>query len=231
VRPSVEVRRHSAGSPWTYADLDRRQREIAAALARRHAGENAPAAGALLLSEVAPVITIGRRTPAGDLTESEAELARRGVTALRVDRGGLATSHGPGQWVIFAVDRLERLTGDSRGVRRAVEGLLEVAREVGRHYDPTAEIRAGAETGAWTARGKFASVGVHVARGVLLHGLAVNGFRTPTSFSGLRPCGLAPRVDYLLDARAPNLERAFVELGDRLRDAALRTFWNKTVPF
>lgn len=227
-RPFIEIRRHSAASPWTYADLDRRQREIAAALARRGAGEAPLPPGALLLSEVAPVITIGRRTPAGDLTQPEAALASRGISALRVDRGGLATSHGPGQWVVFAVDRLERLTGDPRGVRRAVEGLLGIAREVGLRYDPTAEIRSGAETGAWTARGKFASVGVHVERGVLLHGLAINGFRAPTSFTGLRPCGLEPRVDYLLaERRAPDeLERGFVELGELVRDVALGTFWN-----
>src|SRR5262249_40919581 len=122
----IEVRRHRDGSAvWTYSDLDRRQREVAERV--RHGGP-----GALLLSELAPVITVGRRTASSDLLLSAEALGRLGVQKLAVDRGGFATYHGPGQWVLFAVDRLERLTGDRRGVRKAVEGLLGIALEVGR---------------------------------------------------------------------------------------------------
>jgi lipoate-protein ligase B len=155
------------------------------------------------------------------VTASPDALARAGVALYAADRGGLATYHGPGQWVLFAVDRLERLTGDRRGVRKAVEGLLDVALEVGRRYDPGARIGEGAELGVWTRRGKFAAVGVHVQQGVLLHGLSVNGFRTPTSFLGLRPCGLDAPVDFLLPA--PD-EAAFERLGGELVQAALARF-------
>jgi lipoate-protein ligase B len=217
-RVSIEVRRTRPDAPWTYAMKDRRQREVAASLDR--------APGALLLSEVEPVVTIGRRTQDLDLLEGTAGLEARGIASLRVDRGGLATYHGPGQWVLFPVDRLERLTGDPRGVRKAVCTLLEIARSVAAEYEPSAKIREGAETGVWSKRGKLASVGIHIDRGVLLHGLAVNGLRTPQSFAGIRPCGLEPRVDFLLsdvslDARDAEFER----LGERLKAAALSAFW------
>jgi len=200
-----EIRRHSKESPWTYAMLDARQREIARRVL-------AGGAGAFLLSEVAPVITVGRRAAPTDLLLPKDLLARAGVEIMPTDRGGLATWHGPGQWVLFAVDSLERLTGDRRGVRKAVEGLLHVALEVGRTFDPTAEIRSGAETGVWTRKGKFAAVGVHIDQGVLLHGLSVNGFKTETSFMGLRPCGLDLPVDYLIQGK-PEL---FEELGKKI---------------
>ncbi len=202
--------------------LDQRQREIAA---RARAG----GPGALLISEVAPVITLGRRTQPDDLLFSSEELAQQGVETLQVDRGGLATSHGPGQWVLFAVDRLERLTGDPRGVRRAVEALLGIALRVGKRYAPDAEIREGPQMGVWTSRGKFASVGVHIEKGVLLHGLSVNGFKAPTSFSGLRPCGLDAPIDYLLEPTVGTADgakdRDFLILGDRLVEAAFSVFW------
>jgi lipoate-protein ligase B len=215
--PLLEVRRHSLSSPWTYEKLDQRQREIASQL--REGGQ-----GALLVSELAPVITYGRRTPETDLI-SATDLRSAEIERYSTDRGGLATYHGPGQWVVFPVDRLERLTGDPRGVRRSVESLLEIALEVGLLYDPTAHIRSQAELGVWTERGKFAAVGVHIEGGVLLHGLAVNGIWTPTSFQGLRPCGLDLPVDFLLKGDSETLESEFQKLGNQLIGRALEKFW------
>ena len=214
----VELRRHLPNAGWSYRALDLRQREIAAEV--RSQGSK----GALLLSEVAPVITMGRRATAEEILLPPALLEKRGIDIFPTDRGGLATYHGPGQWVLFAVDTLESLTGDPRGVRALVEGLLAVALEVGRIYDSSAEIRSGAETGVWTRRGKFAAVGVHIDQRVALHGLSVNGFKTETSFLGLRPCGLDAPVDFLLPSSD---EQEFLKLGEALRKRALAQFWKE----
>lgn len=212
----IEIRRSCVSAPWTYPMLDQRQREIA-----RELRSGARASGAVLLSEVAPVVTVGRRTPASDLLLDSEELARRGIACASVDRGGLATYHGPGQWVLFPVERLERLTGDRRGVRKAVDGLLGAILSVAREYEPRAEIRCGVETGVWSPRGKLGAVGVHIEDGVLLHGIALNGFRTEESFTGIRPCGGESRVDFLLER--PD-ENEFVLIGKRLVLAVLDAF-------
>jgi lipoyl(octanoyl) transferase len=221
---SIEIRRNTAENPWSYRDLDARQRFIA----ERVRTGGAPC---LLLSEVSPVITLGRRPSETDLLMSPENLSRLGVELLQTDRGGLATYHGPGQWVLFPVARLEDLTGDSRGVRRVTEFLLEIALEVGRERDPSCEIRWGCETGVWTSRGKFAAVGVHIEQGIVLHGLSVNGFRTSLSFQGLRPCGLDLPVDFLLGdpgagtgVGAGALETEFAKLGESLAEVALEKF-------
>ena len=216
----IELRRHSSAQPWTYADLDLRQRQIAGDVR-----QGLP--GALLISEVQPVITVGRRTPGQDLLLSHEKLEEQGISLHQTDRGGFATWHGPGQWVVFAVDRLEVLTDDRRGVRRAVEGLLSVALEVGLLWDKSAEIRSGCEMGVWGKTGKFAAVGVHIEQGVLLHGLAINAFKTPTSFVGLKPCGLDAPVSFLFDESLarPKLERAFDELKGEIIQAIFRHFW------
>jgi len=218
---TLDVRRHSTSYPWTYEALDRYQREIADGIRKAHA-ESGRSDAVLLLSELAPVITLGRRTEDSDLLFPKKLLAEKGIEVFPTDRGGLATYHGPGQWVAFVVARLETLTGDPRGVKIAVQGLLEAALEVGRRYDPKAEIRSGCETGVWGARGKFASVGVHVDQGVLLHGLSLNGFQTESSFIGLKPCGLDAPVEYLLGASNVSNDAEFEILGTRLIQA-LRT--------
>ena len=200
----VQVYRHEPqGKAWTYPELDRYQRQVAQRLSQ---GEP----GVLILSELAPVITLGRRTLASHLLVPHGDLARRGVEVYPTDRGGLATYHGPGQWVLFPVMSLEQLTGDPRGVRTLVDLLLQIALEVGSQYLPHVEVRGGAEQGVWTQAGKFAAVGVHVDQGVVLHGLSINGFKTPESFYGIKPCGLEAPVSYLLPE--PD-EVSFQELG------------------
>lgn len=214
----TEIRRHSEQAPWTYRALDARQREIARAV--REGGE-----GVLLLSEVAPVITRGRRAPDADLRLTPEEFAERGIEIYEVGRGGFATYHGPGQWVLFVVESLERLTGDRRGVRRAVEGLLAVARDAVREWQPASEIRHGCELGVWSPAGKLSALGIEIEQGVLLHGIAVNGICVAPAFEGLRPCGLDAPVAYALaDVSDSDRAKAFERLGERLLDRARHEF-------
>jgi lipoyl(octanoyl) transferase len=203
--PKFEVRRHTLDHPWTYRDLDQRQRALAEEV--RKGGE-----GKFLLSELAPVVTVGRRTPDSDFQSSPAEI-------YRVDRGGLATYHGPGQWVLFPVDRLEKLTGDPRGVRKIIERLLNLAKSIAEARGIPVEIREGAHLGAWTTQGKFAAVGIHVENGVILHGLSINGFKTEESFRNIIPCGIKPEVDYLLKNPAD-----FEQLGQEIQTISIDSF-------
>ncbi len=83
-------------------------------------------------------------------------------------------------------------------------------------------MRQGGELGVWTAKGKLASVGVHVDQQVLLHGAALNVFRTETSFVGLRPCGLDAAVDFLLDS--PDQSK-FMQIGEALQKEAIAKLW------
>jgi lipoate-protein ligase B len=198
----VEIHRHSPQTPWTYRDLDARQREIAKEVRE---GESD---GCILLSEVAPVITYGKRTPKSDLLLPEDRYAELGVELLSVDRGGLATWHGPGQWLVFPVTTLARLGGSKTALRSGVCRILKIGRDVLIRFlpDPDAvEIRLSPDTGLWTRGtraessgqpGKIASLGLRIDRGVVLHGLSVNVHPSATSFVGLNPCGLNARVAY-----------------------------------
>ena len=55
----------------------------------------------LFLLEHEPVITLGRRGTFGDILLGEDGLKQQGVSVHRVERGGLATYHGPGQLVTY----------------------------------------------------------------------------------------------------------------------------------
>lgn len=216
------VRRTKDDAPWTYQALDELQRDLADGVRKGRPG-------ALILSELEPVITLGRRAdPARELHAPE-RLKVAGIDVLKTDRGGLATYHGPGQWVAFVVDGLEPLTGDSKGVRRAVQGLLAAGLRAARQWEPRAEIRDGEELGIWGPQGKLGSVGVAVRGGVLLHGLAINGYATAASFVGLRPCGLEKPVSFLIGSEDLAIrEREFERLGRTLISELQAEFWPET---
>jgi lipoate-protein ligase B len=133
----------------------------------------------LLLLEHPPVFTLGRRSEPGDLP-----VRVPGIDVVETERGGKLTYHGPGQLVGYPIMRVDN-------VRRFVEtmetALVAALREAG----VAAGTRQGREyTGVWVGERKIASIGIHVSRGVSMHGFAVNVTNDLTPFELVVACGL-----------------------------------------
>lgn len=148
----------------------------------------------VMLVEHEDVVTLGRRGGEADLRLSREELAARGVRVYQVERGGLATCHGPGQLVAYLV--LD-LPGLGMGVAEAVRRLEEAAMATMAGFGVTAGRRDGSP-GVWVGPEKIASLGLAVQGGVTSHGLALNHARVPPHFDLVRPCGMnEPRLTCL----------------------------------
>ena len=108
------------------------QDELVQALASGSGGE------AVLACEHNPVLTLGKRTAAGELVQSDPYWNAISAQAVEVDRGGKATFHGPGQLMLYPVIslRTRRI-----GVRTFVQTGLEVIAEILRSYGVKAEAR------------------------------------------------------------------------------------------
>ena len=78
----------------------------------------------LLLLEHDPVLTLGKYADPAHVLASPAELARRGIEVLRVERGGEVTYHGPGQLVAYPILGLSRRGLMLRPLVRALEGAM-----------------------------------------------------------------------------------------------------------
>ena len=175
--------------PIVVLDLGRRAYgevlELQRTLARRRiAGEIAD--DLLLLVEHEPVVTLGRGTRAGSLPLPPAELARRGVEVVEVERGGDVTWHGPGQLVGYPILDLAQHRPDLHWYLRRLEASLIAA--LGR-LEISAERNPGL-TGVWTRGRKIASLGIHVKQWVTLHGFALNVTSELTGFELIVPCGI-----------------------------------------
>src|SRR5439155_7237063 len=140
---------------------------------------------ALLLLEHPPVYTAGRRT-------EPHERPFDGTPVIDVDRGGKITWHGPGQLVGYPIVRLPDPVDVVAHVRRLEDALMKVCAGLG-----VATEQVEGRSGVWVRadeRGpdrKVAAIGVRVAKGVTMHGFALNCDPDMTAFSNMVPCGIA----------------------------------------
>jgi lipoyl(octanoyl) transferase len=138
----------------------------------------------LLLLEHPPVYTLGRRSEPSDLPMGEDWCRSQGIDVVRVPRGGRLTYHGPGQLVGYPVVHVSDIPGYVDGMQRAlIAALAEAGIE--------ARSRPGRQhTGVWVGDRKIASIGVHVSRGVSIHGFALNVTNDLEPFTWVVACGL-----------------------------------------
>ncbi len=134
--------------------------------------------GAVLLCEHPPVITLGRSA------KPENVLAAGDVPTVQIERGGDVTYHGPGQLMVYPVVRLKKGVVDF--LERIALALADACAEVG---VPGVEL-IREPTGMYLAGAKIAACGIHVARGVSIHGFALDVATPDDMWQRIRPCGL-----------------------------------------
>ncbi|QGQ19095.1 lipoyl(octanoyl) transferase LipB [Cellulomonas sp. JZ18] len=144
----------------------------------------------VLLLEHEPVYTAGKRTARSDRPTD-------GTPVVDVDRGGRITWHGPGQLVGYPIVRLAEPVDVVRYVRALEEALIRACADVGVRTE-----RVEGRSGVWLpadepgrtpaprrAR-KVAAIGARVARGVTMHGFALNCCPDLTWYERIVPCGI-----------------------------------------
>ena len=137
----------------------------------------------LVLVEHSPVVTIGRSGSLEDLHVSKEALSQQGVALYHVERGGMATFHGPGQMVAYPILKLKE-----KNLHLTLRTLQDSLASVLRTYGLNPEFKNG-QPGLWLHSAKVASVGLAVRRWVTYHGVALNVNIDPRGFNWIVPCG------------------------------------------
>ncbi|MFW5694502.1 MAG: lipoyl(octanoyl) transferase LipB [Alkalispirochaeta sp.] len=144
----------------------------------------------LLLVEHPPVITMGKSGVLEHVLASPEVLAAAGATVERIERGGEATYHGPGQLVGYPILDLR---AHLRSLRKFVYLLEEVfIRYLDREYSITAH-RDEEHRGVWVDNEKITAVGIAVKQRVTFHGFAFNVHTDLSHFDWIIPCGITDR--------------------------------------
>ncbi len=141
----------------------------------------------LLIMEHEPVYTTGRSTKPSDVKTVETSPAAYPIIA--VERGGSVTYHGPGQLVCYPILRLrDYCPGPKAYVRLLEEIVLRTLSDWG-----ILGSRRPGYPGVWAEgkdSAKIASVGVHITRGITMHGFSLNVSVDLAPFSLIEPCGI-----------------------------------------
>jgi lipoyl(octanoyl) transferase len=183
----------------------------------------------VLVLEHAEVYTAGKRT------EPHERPVGGTVPVVEVDRGGKITWHGPGQLVVYPIIRLPESVGVVDYVRRLEEAMIRLFAEYGLATgrvrgrsgvwlaaDPSAGSGSASSSGPARPERKIAAIGVRVASGTTMHGLAINVDPDMSGFGRIVPCGLtdvgvtsmaaelgeAPTLPEVAHVFRPHLEQA-----------------------
>lgn len=145
-----------------------------------------------LFCEHPPVYTLGKSGKMEHLLWNEEQLANRGVTFIKTNRGGDITFHGPGQIVGYPILDLEKFKTDiGLFLRNVEEVIIRTIAEYG-----IVGGRSQGETGVWIDAGvpgkerKICAIGVRCSRWVTMHGFALNVNTNLDYFNGIVPCGI-----------------------------------------
>jgi lipoyl(octanoyl) transferase len=146
-------------------------------------------ADTVFLLEHTSVYTAGART-------NRDEYPTDGTEVVKVDRGGKITWHGPGQIVAYPIVRLAKPFDVVEYVRTLEQAVMDVCAAFGLET-----MRVEGRSGVWVAADgpgvphprlerKICAIGARVAKGVTMHGLALNCDADLTAFDHIVPCGI-----------------------------------------
>jgi lipoyl(octanoyl) transferase len=160
-----------------------------------------------LLLEHEPVYTAGKRTAASDRP-----FGNPGAPVIDVDRGGKITWHGPGQLTGYPIVKLREPVDVVAYVRALEEAMIRTCAEFG-----VTAVRVEGRSGAWVPGGRSApgnvretgapdrkvgAIGARVARGVTMHGFALNCDCDLSWYDRIVPCGIRDAGVTTLSAEA-----------------------------
>ena len=133
----------------------------------------------IVLVEHDHVYTLGKNANSSNVLNKACDI-------IQTDRGGDVTYHGPGQLVAYPIINLKMR---KIGVKSYVEMVEKLISDTLIHYGLESHVPSK-ETGVWVKNRKIASIGIHVSRGVTMHGLAINVNTDLSYFDNIISCGI-----------------------------------------
>ena len=140
----------------------------------------------LILVEHNPVITMGKSGQQSNVLFPLDSLKEKGVDFYRIERGGDATYHGPGQLIGYPIFNVrDGLAGIKPFIAGIEDSIIAALLDFGIEGQKKEKM-----IGVWAGKGKICSIGIAVKRWVSFHGFALNVNTDLSYFDLIVPCGL-----------------------------------------
>ena len=177
----------------------------------------------LVLMEHEPVLTLGRTAKDAHWNGLDAVPGGRDLRVIESERGGSVTYHGPGQVVGYPIVKLRHFCpGPKAYMRMLEEVIIRVLSDwgiEGRRVDTFVGVWVRDPLDPDGPLAKIAAMGVKIARGVTVHGFALNVTVDLAPYAGIVPCGIEGcRVTSMAEVLGRTVEP------DEVRDRITRCF-------
>lgn len=133
----------------------------------------------LILVEHDHVYTLGKNANSSNILNEVCQV-------IKTERGGDVTYHGPGQLVAYPIIDLKKR---QIGVKTYVQQIEQLISKTLEEYGLSTHVPKQ-ETGVWVNDRKIASIGIHISKGVTIHGLAINVNTNLSYFDNIISCGI-----------------------------------------
>jgi len=160
---------------------------------------------AILFSEHLSCITFGKRGGERQKTSH--------TPVFQINRGGLATWHGPGQLILYPLINLRKRAIGTKDFVICLEN--SVIRTL-RLYGISARRRERCP-GIWIEGQKIASIGLEIKKGISKHGCAININNSLLGFREIVPCGF-PNIKMVSVAQLLGKELSLYQFGQQWRE-------------
>ncbi len=201
---------------WDYQELLFKQTlDLKIKNRREEAGLETP--NHFLFVEHPHVFTLGKSGDLSNLLIDKNQLAEKGATFYKINRGGDITYHGPGQIVGYPILDLDNFFTDIHKYLRLLEEMVILTLA---EYGLKAE-RSNGETGVWLDVGKpfarkICAMGVRASRWVTMHGFALNVNSDLGYFDLMIPCGIKGKAVTSLNIELGKTEVDIEEVKQKL---------------
>ena len=190
----LELGRRDYKETWDFQE-ELFQKVLDIKIKNRREESDLPTDNSFIFVEHPHVYTLGKSGDLANLLLDEKQLAEKGATFYKINRGGDITYHGPGQIVGYPILDLENFFTDIHKYLRLLEEMVILTLA---EYGLKSE-RSKGETGVWLDVGtpfarKICALGVRASRWVTMHGFAFNVNADLDYFDNIVPCGIKDKA-------------------------------------
>lgn len=164
----------------------------------------------VIFCEHEPVYTTGKQDCSNEFLATNEIIKKAGIKVFETDRGGKVTYHGPGQIVVYYILKTDDY---SSGVKDFVSRIEDVCMDFCAGYGLLSG-RKKEYPGIWIQDKKIAAIGLHISKGVSMHGMSVNIDPDMSHYNYIVPCGIR---EYGVTSLAGELRRHDITIGESKR--------------
>jgi lipoyl(octanoyl) transferase len=140
--------------------------------------------------------------------------------AIKINRGGYLTYHGPGQLVAYYIINLKKSNLDALKLIKLIQDSVI---ELLDYYSISGRAELNEKTGVWVGDKKICSIGLGIDKFATMHGMGLNISTDLKKFNIINPCNFSPEIMTSMD-KIVGKQHSFNDVKEKFIAMTLKKF-------